>query len=287
MVNGENHLSKPYLNPAIYSTGTNLFIGSNPVAEGYTLGISSLSVGQDNKTGSSVYFKTLFGYGLRAANTYSSTNADRYAEAETVVGRYNWSGLGLEDSDIFLDSYGEYYPIFTIGCGYDDSYRQNAFQVICNKNSADPVTLVNNTLHITRQGLGYGGSINFGDSDYVHIKEAYDDTLEIKTSRLYYAMSTGHTITDLDMRYPYTVASISAATTMGINNTYLGVVGTGTNVIAIVYNSSSSAKTLTLPSSVSGYSARRNTSSISIPAYGFGEVAVLKAGTTLYIRATV
>ena len=95
-------------------------------------------------------------------------------------------------------------------------------------------------------------------------------------------MSTGHTITDLDMRYPYTVASISAATTMGINNTYLGVVGTGTNVIAIVYNSSSSAKTLTLPSSVSGYSARRNTSSISIPAYGFGEVAVLKAGTTLY-----
>ena len=89
------------------------------------------------------------------------------------------------------------------------------------------------------------------------------------------------------MRYPYTIATISAATTMSINTTYLGYVGTGTNAIAIVYNSSTSARTLTLPSSVSGYTVRKNTASISIPASGFGEVAILKTGTTLYIRATV
>ena len=100
-------------------------------------------------------------------------------------------------------------------------------------------------------------------------------------------MSTVHTITDLDMRYPYTVVTISAATTMNINKTYLGYVGTGTNAIAIVYNSSTSARTLTLPSTISGYTVRRNTSSISIPASGFGEVAILKVGSTLYIRATV
>ena len=74
---------------------------------------------------------------------------------------------------------------------------------------------------------------------------------------------------------------------MSINTTYLGYVGPGTNATAIVYNSSTAAKTLTLPSSVSGYTVRRNVSSISIPASGFGEVAVLKVGTTLYIRATV
>ena len=89
------------------------------------------------------------------------------------------------------------------------------------------------------------------------------------------------------MRYPYTIATISAATTMAINTTHLNEVGTGTNAIAIVYNSSTSPKAVTLPSSISGYTVRRSVSSISIPPSGFGEVAVLKIGNTLYIRATV
>ena len=248
-------------------------------------------MGTDNTSNKNEsYYKTLFGVGLRPANMYYSEADQQIGQAETVVGRYNWAGIGTEELDVFTDIYddGNTYPLFTVGCGYNDGDRHNAFQVIASPDGSGTVTLVNGRLHISGPGGGqFGGSINFGDGDYVHIKEAYDDTLEIKTSRLYYAMSTGNTITDLDMRYPYTVVTISAATTMNINKTYLGYVGTGTNAIAIVYNSSTSARTLTLPSSVSGYTVRRNTSSISIPASGFGEVAILKAGTTLYIRATV
>ena len=74
---------------------------------------------------------------------------------------------------------------------------------------------------------------------------------------------------------------------MAINTNYLSEVGPGTNAIAIVSNSSTSPKAVTLPSSISGYTVRRSVSSISIPPSGFGEIAVLKVGTTLYIRATV
>lgn len=53
----------------------------------------------------------------------------------------------------------------------------------------------------------------------------------------------------------------------------------------IIYNSASSNITITLPSSVSRYTVRKNVSSITIAAGTFGEINVLRFSTELYIRA--
>ncbi len=89
------------------------------------------------------------------------------------AGQYNIVGTGSDSSWIATDR------LFTIGNGTSDIARSNAITVLKNGNTT--ITGDTSTLHLVGPTsiYGYHAKVNFGDANYVYLKEFEDDKLEI------------------------------------------------------------------------------------------------------------
>ena len=159
----------------------------------------------------------------------------------------------------------------------------------------------NHSAFLTITNLGTPFQLQIPDSDIKYIYKRYRSGSSWSSwFKIYagYADSAGNSDT-LDGYHAYSFQVISSTTASSVSSLYCGSYSSyhvttsysatmtfantpdsGKECHIIIYNSGSSTITITLPS---GY--RRNISSISIASGAFGEVNVLNAAGTIYVRA--
>ena len=125
-------------------------------------GIAAITAGGEGNVAHGIHTATVGGAGNRAHDM-----------SAVAIGRYNIPGNGSDSTWVETDR------LFTIGNGDSDVARSNAVTVLKNGNTT--ITGDTSTFHLVGPTsiYGYHAKINFGDANYVYLKEYEDDKLEI------------------------------------------------------------------------------------------------------------